>query len=214
MFSLFNLGALTKASKGIADFYEEVRDEVRDRVARGIAAVGNETFRYMTDAEPPWSFLRLWRYLEEYGGVSIGSIYSHSLIGMWEEQEDGSLGPRETPRQKAIHMKGRDHALRVLADWQLALPDWQAYYDVRLKSEHMIRIAREWHCDYALMHFNRGCEGTSVGLPENRSALINAGIPTLAFEGNMADPGEVDEVGILHRVDVFMHAHGHKRLGD
>jgi hypothetical protein len=30
----------------------------------------------------------------------------------------------------------------------------------------------------------------------------------------MADPGEVDEVGIMHRVDVFMHAHGHKRLVD
>jgi benzoyl-CoA reductase subunit B len=212
MFSLFNLGALTKASKEIADFYEEVRDEVKDRVDRGIAAVGDETFRYMTDAEPPWSFLRLWRYLEDFGGVSIGSIYSHSLIGMWEDQEDGSMGPRKTPKQKGIHIKDRDQALRVLADWQLALPDWQAYYDVRLKSEHMIRIAREWHCDYALMHFNRGCEGTSVGLPENRAALINAGIPTLAFEGNMADPGEVDEVGILHRVDVFLYAHGHKRL--
>jgi hypothetical protein len=61
------------------------------------APLGNETFRYMTDAEPPWSFLRLWRYLEEYGGVSIGSIYSHSLIGMWEDQEDGSLGPRKPP---------------------------------------------------------------------------------------------------------------------
>jgi len=24
----------------------------------------------------------------------------------------------------------------------------------------------------------------------------------------MADPGEVDEVGIMHRVDIFMHAHG------
>jgi benzoyl-CoA reductase subunit B len=212
MFSLFNLAALTKASKEMADFYKQIRDEMKDRVDRGIAAVKNETFRYMTDAEPPWSFLRLWRYLEEFGGVSIGSIYSHSLIGMWEDQEDGSLGPRKTPQQKGIHIKDRDRALRVLADWQLALPDWQAYYDVRLKSEHMIRIAREWHCDYALMHFNRGCEGTSVGLPENRAALIKAGIPTLAFEGNMADPGEVDEAGIIHRVDVFMHAHGHKRL--
>jgi benzoyl-CoA reductase subunit B len=75
-------------------------------------------------------------------------------------------------------------------------------------------MAREWHCDYALMHFNWGCEGTSVGLPENRAALINAGISTIAFEGNMADPGEVDEAAILHRVDVFLDAHGHKMLED
>lgn len=101
-----------------------------------------------------------------------------------------------------------------MADWQLALPDWQSYYDVRLKSEHMIRIAREWNCNYAFMHFNRGCEGTSIGLPENRRALIDAGIPALAFEGNMADPGEVDETAILKRVDVFLYAHGHHRLED
>ena len=36
----------------------------------------------------------------------------------------------------------------------------------------------------------------------------------LVFEGNMADPGEVDETAILHRVDVFMHAQGHERLQD
>lgn len=28
----------------------------------------------------------------------------------------------------------------------------------------------------------------------------------------MAGQGEVDEVGIMYRVDIFMHAHGHKRL--
>ncbi len=121
---------MTKASKEIADFYEEVWDEMKDRVARGIAAVGNGTFRYMTDAEPPWSFFRLRRYLEEFGGVSIGSIYSHSLIGMWEDRRNGSLGPRKTPRQKGIQIKSRDQARWVLADWQLALPDWQSYYDV------------------------------------------------------------------------------------
>ena len=78
----------------------------------------------------------------------------------------------------------------------------------------MIRMAREWHCDYALMHFNRGCEGTSVGIPENRAALMNAGIPTLAFKGNISDPGEVDEAGILHRVNMFLQVHGEKRLED
>lgn len=67
---------------------------------------------------------------------------------------------------------------------------------------------------YALMHFNRGCEGTSVGLPQNRRAVIDAGIPTLGFEGNMADPGEVDELGILKRIDMFMEAQGRKRIED
>jgi hypothetical protein len=70
----------------------------------------------------------------------------------------------------------------------------------------MIRIAREWRCDYALMQFKRGCEGMSFGLPENGVALINAGIPTLAYEGKMADPGEFYEIRIMHRVNVCIHA--------
>jgi len=214
MFSLFNLGTLSRASKEIADFYQEVLDEVKDRVARGIAAVGNETFRYMTDAEPPWSFLNLWRYIERFGGVSTGSIYTHGVVGMWADQEDGSLGPRRTPQQQGIQIKDRDQALRILADWQLALPDFQGYYDTRIKSANMIRIAKEWYCDYAIIHFNRGCEGTSIGQPENRTALVNAGIPTLTFDSNMGDPGEVDEAGVLRRIEIFLRSHGYKPLED
>jgi hypothetical protein len=60
------------------------------------------------------------------------------------DQEDGTLGPRKTPGELGIRLETRDQALRFLTDWQLAFPGWQAYCDVRLKSEHMIRITREW----------------------------------------------------------------------
>ena len=76
----------------------------------------------------------------------------------------------------------------------------------------MIRMAKEWHCDYVIMHFNQGCEGTSIGLPENRTALVNAGIPALVFESNMGDPREVDEVGVIRRIEIFLRSHGHEPL--
>jgi len=43
MLSLFNLGAVTKVSKWTVDCYRELLDEVKERVARGIAAVGSST---------------------------------------------------------------------------------------------------------------------------------------------------------------------------
>ena len=49
---------------------------MKDRVARGIAAVPNEKCRMMSDTQPPWSFLKIFRYLETYGAVSIGSLYT------------------------------------------------------------------------------------------------------------------------------------------
>jgi hypothetical protein len=37
-------------------------------------------------------------------------------------------------------------------------------------------------------------------------------IGNFTFEGNIADPGEVDQTAILHRMDEIMRAHGHKGL--
>lgn len=204
MYSLYVLGTLQKSSSIVADFYEELRDEVKDRVARGIAAVANERCRVMTDTQPPWAFLRVFRYLEKYGCVSIGSLYTFGLIGMWEVQEDGSWGPRQTPQEEGVEIKSREQALRILANWELKKPEWQHFYSPQLKSEMMIRIAREWKLNGVLLHYNRGCEGLSLGIAENRLALIEAGFPVMIFEGNMGDEREFDEAQTIRRIDAFM----------
>jgi benzoyl-CoA reductase subunit B len=58
--------------------------------------------------------------------------------------------------------------------------------------------------DGVLLHFNRGCEGLSLGIAENRLALQKAGIPVTPFEGNMGDWREFDKTRTLARVDAFM----------
>ncbi|MDI6856111.1 MAG: benzoyl-CoA reductase, bzd-type, subunit O [Candidatus Thermoplasmatota archaeon] len=212
MYSLYVLGTLMKHTKVVADFYEELRDEVKDRVARGIAAVGNEQCRVITDTQPPWAFLNIFRYLEKYGCVSVGSLYTFGLIGMWEVQEDGTWGPRKTPQQKGIKIRTRDEALRILAEWNLARPEWQHFYSPQLKSEMMIRIAKEWKLNGILLHYNRGCEGLSLGIAENRLALMKAGFPVMTFEGNMGDEREFDEARTIARIDAFMESLGMSKL--
>jgi len=93
MYSLYVLGTLQKSSQEIADFYVELYEEVKERVANQIAAVGNERCRVLGDSQPPWGFLRILRYMEEYGIVSIGSLYTFSLIGWWQIDDDGNLVP-------------------------------------------------------------------------------------------------------------------------
>jgi benzoyl-CoA reductase subunit B len=213
MYSLYVLATLSKASKEVADFYAELLDEVKDRVARGIAAVGNEKIRLMSDTQPPWAFLKVFRYLEQYGAVSIGSLYTFALDGIWEVKEDGTWGPRRTPMELGIEIKDRDHALRILADWNLSKPEWQHFYHPKYKTEMMARIAREWSVDGILLHYNRGCAGLSVGIAENRLGLIKAGFPVMAFEGNMGDEREFDEVETIARLDAFMESLGVKKVG-
>jgi len=213
MYSLHVLATLSKASKEIADFYEDLLEEVKDRVARGIAAVGNEQIRLMSDTQPPWAFLKVFRYLEQYGAVSIGSLYTFALEGIWEVKEDGTWGPRKTPMALGVEISTRDQALRVLADWNLSKPEWQHFYHPKYKTEMMARIAREWSVDGILLHYNRGCGGLSLGITENRLGLLEAGFPVMAFEGNMGDEREFDEAGIMARMDAFMENLGAKKIG-
>jgi benzoyl-CoA reductase subunit B len=212
MYSLYVLGTLAKHDRRIADFYAELRDEVRERVARGIAACGNERCRVMSDTQPPWGFLDVFRYLEGYGCISVGSLYTFGLIGMWEVKEDSSWGPRTTPMEKGVTITDRDQALRILADWNLSKPEWQHFYSPHLKSEMMIRIAKEWSLDGVMLHYNRGCEGLTVGIAENRLGLLEAGVPVMTFEGNMGDEREFDRGRTLARIDTFMERLGLRKI--
>lgn len=211
MFSLYVLATLSKSSRWCADFYEECRDEVRDRVARGIAAVGDERCRIISDTQPPWGFLDLFRYLEEFGAVSVGSLYTFGLQGIWETKADGSWGPRTTPMELGLSMNTREEVMRLYCDWNLSKPQWQHFYDPSLKSEMMKTIVREWNVDGVILHLNRGCEGLSLGIMENRLALAEAGIPVMTYEGNMGDEREFDYARTKNRIDSFMEILGLRR---
>ncbi|NMG55185.1 benzoyl-CoA reductase, bzd-type, subunit O [Aromatoleum aromaticum] len=204
MYALYVLAALSKSSKWCADFYDELYDEVKDRVARGIAAVGNERCRVMSDTQPPWAFLKIFRYLEEYGVVSIGSLYTFGLKGIWETTAEGKWVPRTPPWEKGIEMNTREQAMKLYVDWNLSKPEFQQFYDPTIKSEMMLQIVKQWGVDGAMLHLNRGCEGLSLGIMENRIDLGKAGVPVMTYEGNMGDEREFDEVRTQARVDAFM----------
>ena len=211
MYSLYVLATLSKSSKWCADFYQECLDEVKDRVARGIAAVPNERCRVMSDTQPPWGFLKVFRYLEEYGAVSIGSLYTFGLEGIWETKPDGTWGPRTLRWEKGIEMNTREQAMRLYCDWNLSKPQWQHFYDPRIKTEMMKTIVKEWGVDGVMLHLNRGCEGLSIGIMENRLGLAASGVPVMTFEGNMGDEREFDLGRTQNRVDSFMETLGLKR---
>lgn len=212
MYSLYVLATLDKASKEVASFYRELRDEVKDRIERGIAAVPTERCRLITDTQPPWGFLRIYRYLESFGAVSVGSLYTFGLQGIFADQEDGSWGPRKTPEQLGIKLRNRDEALRYYADWNLSKPEWQHFYDPKLKTEMMLRIIREWKVDGVILHLNRGCEGLTMGIMENRLGIIKHGIPVMTYEGNMGDENEFDEKRVIARIDSFMETLGLSKI--
>ena len=210
MFSLYVLAALNKASKEHVDFYRELLDEVHDRVDRGIAAVANEKARVIDDIQPPWGFLSIFRYLEKFGCACVGSVYSFALLGSWEITEDGIVKPRPTPKQRGIEIKDRDQCLTLLAEAILGNVWGHNIQEQAFKGYLMKQVYEQWHCDGVIMHFNRGCEGLSMGVAEHRMYLSDQGIPVMGYEGNMGDEREFDLAETEAKMDAFMESLGLK----
>lgn len=208
MYSLYVLATLQKSWKVVADFYDELYGEMKDRVSRGIAAIENEQFRLMTDSQPPWGFLKIFRYLEEYGAVSIGSLYTFGLEGMWTYDRDkGTFKPKHMPDHKP---KDREEACRMLAEWHLHKPGYQTFYDSICKSELVACVARNWKVNAIILHYNRGCEGSSLYIAEMRLYLLEKGFHVMTYEGNMGDEREFDEPKTIARIDTLMELVGLK----
>ncbi len=210
IYSLYVFGVLEKSNHEFADFYDELYDEVKDRVERGIAANPDERARVMTDTQPPWGFLKIYRYMEQYGAVSIGSLYTFGLTGMWlYDEKNNDLIPRPLPDKKP---QTREEACMIIADWHLSKPEYQHFYHPDFKTRMMDAIAKHWSVDGIILHYNRGCEGLTVGIAENRLGLLERGNKVMTYEGNMGDEREFDEGATLNRIDIFMDSMGLEKI--
>lgn len=169
-----------------------------------VAAVGNEQCRMLGDSQPPWGFLKIYRYLEAYGVVSVASLYTLSLTG-WCKFENGNLVLYPTLQEQGITIKDRDHALRLLAEGELkGKLQWAPFYGASYKNDLAIKMAKQWKCDAAIILLNRGCEGSALHQMEMKNALQKMGLPVLTFEGNMADEREFDEARTARLIDLFV----------
>jgi len=156
--------------------------------------------------------LKLFRYLEEYRAVSVGSLYTFSLMCPWDVTEGGSIVPTRTPHQRGISISNREDALQVLAELNMKIPTYYHFHDFDTTTRLTLKLVEDWHIDGVMIHFNRGCEAGGLGVMETRRALLQAGVPVMTFEGSVADKRDLDEARITSRVDSFMESMGLKQI--
>lgn len=201
------------------DITRMLRDELEDRVRNQIAAVATERFRIMHVSQPLWYALKIFRYLEKYGAVSVGSRYTFMGGGSGGGimVKEGIEIPEPTLEERGIFIKTREQAVRTYIERRRLSEDMEGghfRFCGRLGRESQLRMARLWHCDAALIHLNRGCEGYAQGLPQVRLAFIENNIPVLTYEGNVGDPREFDEARTMARFDTFFEGRGLAKLED
>jgi benzoyl-CoA reductase subunit B len=212
MYSLYIVNGLIRYKPEAKEFFKMLLDEVKDRVANQIAAVGTERYRVLHDQEPMWHYLKFFRYLEKYGVVANASIYCFTVGTAFERGDNGSWVAAKTCAEQGLKMRTRQDALWALAASYINRPGVMSWYP-KNKSEDQVRIAKDWRVDGAILSLNRGCTITA-GTMEAKRMLQEAGFPTMLYEANMADPREFDEAGILRRVDLFMDSQGLHKLED
>lgn len=209
MFSLYVLNCLAPHRKEVVEFYRKLKEEVQERVEKGIAAVPNESIRFLSEAIPPWPFLQIWRYLEkEYGAVCVGSTYSFALTGCWEMDDKGDFVPVKTPREKGLDIKTREEALRAIVDYRLHWCQDSMYMSGLPKYEATKKIARKWKVDAAIIHLNRGCAIQGLTGMQVKMALQDEHIPTFIYEGSSADARDFNLAGTLDGLDAFIEGMG------
>lgn len=205
MLALMPISMLRRHEKCAVEFMEMLRDEVKDRIANGIAAVGNERYRLATNAPPPWSFLRLFRQLERFEVCFVGTLVYTINSGEVRFLDDGTVVPVVPPEERGWPpMKNREDAVRTLVRWLSEHPlgftvPWDKY---------LVSLANHWKVNGMALFLNRGCAPMNIGLQDAKRTLQEAGIPATIYEGNFADCRDVDEALVLDRMESFLEGLG------
>jgi benzoyl-CoA reductase subunit B len=209
MFTLYAPSIARRTLDRSAELYADLYDEVSDMVERNATVSGPQEFRFISDSPPPWAHLDIYRYMRDrYGAVSLGSLYSWGLTGIWKGFDGGdewNWEAMETPMERGVDMDDVDTALREMIKWNLRRPSWNVFgthLDARI--EITKRMAEEFDVDFVLVHLNRGCEGWAQNQMEVSNALKAEGIPVLEYEGNQADARDFDPSELRQKIDAYM----------
>ncbi|MBI4287371.1 MAG: 2-hydroxyacyl-CoA dehydratase [Chloroflexi bacterium] len=213
LFTLYFPGFMLFYQPETPAFYRELLDEVKQRVKDGIAAWPYERARILHDSQPPWHWMKVFRIMEQYGGVSVGSQYAFCGGCSFDVDDQGVWHAPKTIKERGIVLQSREDAVRFLAEWEVGRLMFSVFCgNADDKNRQFLQMVKQWHCDGVMFHLNRGCEGVAQLQLENRLAMIEAGIPVGSFEGNMADHREFDEAQTIDRIESFMESLGLTKL--
>jgi benzoyl-CoA reductase/2-hydroxyglutaryl-CoA dehydratase subunit BcrC/BadD/HgdB len=176
---LFPLVTL-KGTKEAVEFYKQLRDEVKDRVSKGIGFIPNERFRLIWDLFPIYHNMRLLNYFAEFGATFVTDLYGNAFSGRLNPADPfGSLAERYLSFYMRAHAQG--------------------------KAELYKRRAKKYKVDGIVFHSNRCCRCyTSEQLDVGAILREELGIPSMTFEANMVDPRGYDDIQVKARIQTFM----------
>ena len=171
-----------RGTKEVADFYREMKNELQERIARGISAVPAEGFRLLWDNIPIWYKMREHSELfASYGACLVADTYTNAWVFEGLETEDPLVG--------------------------LARAYATAYLNISidLMVERVLKLIKRFSIDGVIIHSNRSCKPYSLGQYDIQRLLYEkTGIPGLVLEADMTDARVYSDAQAQTRVEAFI----------
>jgi benzoyl-CoA reductase subunit B len=204
MYSFMTLGGMqhTDMEPTLA-FWRMLNDELEWRVKNKIAAVGYERYRWVEEHPPPWTFLKYYRYMEKYGAVCVGTVYSG--LPKLKQQPDGTWQRKKTPLELGVPMNTVEDTIRAEVDSRA----YGDYDDRMIGLGGTLDIAKAYNVNGAFLSLWRSAVGCAQARRENGLLLEKEGFKVLYWEGSQ--PGnciDLDENRMLDQLDTFMETQG------
>ena len=176
MFPLVTLAG----KKESVDFYREFGAEIKELADKKVPAVPNEKYRLIWDLFPVWYNLKLFKYLEERGGVVVGDVYATAFGGSID-----------------ISRPFEGLAERYVGNPLLS-------FGVQEQTELYKQMIQDYHVDGIIFHSNRSCRMASMGQYDVKQGIYeDLGIPGAVFESDFVDPRTYSDEQVKDTLDSF-----------
>ncbi len=166
------------------DYYSQLLDEMKTRVAQGISAVPNEEYRLLWDNLPVWYRTR---WLSDKFAAHNACLVADTYTSAWCRSlrymnENDFLGSMAEGYSRIYLNIGTDEMAEVV-----------------------LEMIDKYDVNGLVMHSNRSCKPYSLGQYDiQRIVQEKRGLPTLIIEANMTDARSFSESQIETRIDAFM----------
>ncbi len=173
-----------RGTQTAVDYYDELLDEMNERLRDGVCAVPNEKYRLLWDNLPVWYRTR---WLSDTFASMDACLVADTYTTAWCEN---------------IRYVDTSRLMESYAELYTRI-----YLNIGVDQmiESVKGMADKYQVDGVVLHSNRSCKPYSLGQYDIRRALEEEmGIPSLILEADMVDERFFNESAARDSIDTFM----------
>ncbi|MCK9390896.1 MAG: 2-hydroxyacyl-CoA dehydratase family protein [Syntrophales bacterium] len=179
-----------RGTQTAVDYYQELLDEMNQRVKDGIGAVPNERYRLLWDNLPIWYRTKwLSEKFAAHDACLVADTYTSAWCGALRYIDENDFLNSMAEGYSRIYLNiGVDEMARTVCD-----------------------MVDKYDVDGLVIHSNRSCKPYSLGQYDiQRIVEAKKGIPSLMIEADMCDERMFSESQIETRIEAFIEMLKHR----